>query len=69
MVALRLYSLYRSYGYTQMNAIKKAVQVYRGYNDAFSSKSLQSNTMRISWWKTLKTDANWKYKKIGKKRL
>ena len=48
MVALRLYSLYRSYGYTQMNAIKKAVQVYRGYNDAFSSKSLQSNTMRIS---------------------
>ena len=48
MVALRLYSLYRSYGYTQMNAIKKAVKVYRGHNDAFSSKSLQSNTMRIS---------------------
>ena len=48
MVALRLYSLYRSYGYTQMNSIKKAVRVYRGYNDAFSSKSLQSNTMRIS---------------------
>ena len=48
MVALRLYSLYRSYGYTQMNAIKMAVQVYRSNNDAFSSKSPQSNTMRIS---------------------
>jgi len=48
MVALRLYSFYRSYGYTKMNAIKKAVQVYRGYNATFSSKSLQSNTMRIS---------------------
>jgi hypothetical protein len=47
MVALRLYSLYRSYGYTQMNAIKKAVQVYRGCNHYFSSKTLQSNTMRI----------------------
>ena len=47
MVVLRLYSLYRSYSYTQMNAIKKAVQVYRGYTDTFSSKSLQSNTMRI----------------------
>jgi hypothetical protein len=47
MVALRLYSLYRSYGYTQMNAIKKAVQVYRGYNDTFSSESLQFRTMRI----------------------
>lgn len=39
MVALRLYSLYRSYGYTQMNAIKKAVQVYRGYNDASVAKA------------------------------
>jgi hypothetical protein len=48
MVALRLYSLYRSYGYTQMNAIKKAVKAYRGHNHAFSSKSLKSNTMRIS---------------------
>jgi hypothetical protein len=47
MVALRLYSLYRSYGYTQMNAIRKAAKVYRGLNDALSSKSLQSNTVRI----------------------
>jgi len=48
MVALRLYSLYRSYGYTQMNAIKKAAQVYRGCNHYFRSKTPQANTMRIS---------------------
>jgi len=48
MVALRLYSLYRSYGYTQMNAIKKAVQVYRGYNHNFSGKTLQTNLIRNS---------------------
>jgi hypothetical protein len=47
MVAIRLYSLYRSYGYTQINAIRKAVQVYRGCNHNFSSKTLQSNSIRI----------------------
>jgi hypothetical protein len=47
MVAIRLYSLYRSYGYTQINAIRKAVQVYRGCNHHLSSKTLQTNLIRI----------------------
>lgn len=29
MVAIRLYSLYRSYGYTKMISAKMALQVYR----------------------------------------
>ena len=29
MVAIRLYSLYRSYGYTKMSSAKMALQVYR----------------------------------------
>jgi hypothetical protein len=47
MVAIRLYSLYRSYGYTQINAIRKAVQVYRGCNHNYRNKTLQANSMRI----------------------
>lgn len=47
MVALRLYSLYRSYGYTQMNSVRKAWQVYRGCNCTFSSNKLQSNTIKV----------------------
>ena len=29
MMAFRLYSLYRSYGYTKMSSAKMALQVYR----------------------------------------
>jgi len=29
MMAIRLYSLYRSYGYTKMSSAKMAFQVYR----------------------------------------
>ena len=29
MVAIRLYSLYRSYGYTKMSSVKMALKVYR----------------------------------------
>jgi len=29
MVAIRLYSLYRSYGYTKMSSAKLALQMYR----------------------------------------
>ena len=29
MVAIRLYSLYRSYGYTKMSSAMMALQVYR----------------------------------------
>ena len=29
MMAIRLYSLYRSYGYTKMSSAKMALQVYR----------------------------------------
>ena len=29
MVAIRLYSLYRSYGYTKMSSVKMALNVYR----------------------------------------
>ena len=29
MVAFRLYSLYRSYGYTKLSSAKMALQVYR----------------------------------------
>lgn len=30
MVAIRLYSLYRSYGYTKMSSAKRALQMIRG---------------------------------------